>query len=131
MAGQPRILMVDDDQVLVEATKAILESRDYQVSVAYDGATGLEKARAEKPDLIILDIIMPDQDGFAVCEQLKADTDLAAVPVLMMTSFAKDKGTTNIPVSDGLALEAEGYVDKPVSPERLLALVEKMLQAAA
>jgi two-component system, OmpR family, alkaline phosphatase synthesis response regulator PhoP len=130
MAGQSRILMVDDDQVLVEATKLVLESRDYQVLVAYDGASGLAKANAEKPDLIILDVIMPDKDGFAVCEELKANPELADIPVLMMTSFAKDKGTTNIPVSDGFSLEAEGYVDKPVSPERLLGLVEKMLQNA-
>ena len=130
MAGQSRILMVDDDQVLVEATKLVLESKDYQVLVAYDGASGLAKASAEKPDLIILDVIMPDKDGFAVCEELKADPELANIPVLMMTSFAKDKGTTNIPVSDGFSLEAEGYVDKPVSPERLLGLVEKMLQNA-
>ncbi len=128
MAGQSRILMVDDDQVLVEATKLVLESRDYQVLVAYDGESGLAKATAEKPDLIILDVIMPDKDGFAVCEELKANPELADIPVLMMTSFAKDKGTTNIPVSDGFSLEAEGYVDKPVSPERLLGLVEKMLQ---
>lgn len=128
MAGQARILMVDDDQVLVAATKAILESKDYEVLVAYDGETGLAKASAEKPDLIILDVIMPDKDGFTVCEDLKTNPELADIPVLMMTSFAKDKGTTNIPVSDGFSLEAEGYVDKPVSPERLLGLVEKMLQ---
>jgi two-component system, OmpR family, alkaline phosphatase synthesis response regulator PhoP len=130
MAGRSRILMVDDDQVLVEATKLVLESRDYQVLVAYDGESGLAIASAEKPDLIILDVIMPDKDGFAVCEELKANPELANIPVLMMTSFAKDKGTTNIPVSDGFSLEAEGYVDKPVSPERLLGLVEKMLQNA-
>jgi two-component system alkaline phosphatase synthesis response regulator PhoP len=131
MAGQTRILMVDDDKVLVSATKTVLESQDYAVSVAYDGDEGLDKARAEKPDLIILDVIMPTMDGFAVCEQLKNDPDTEMIPVLMMTSFATHKGETDIPVSAGMGLEAEGYVDKPVSPADLLQRVKDMLSAAS
>ena len=88
MTGQTRILMVDDDKVLVAATKTVLESQGYAVSAAYDGDEGLDKARAEKPDLIILDVIMPTMDGFAVCEQLKSDPGTEMIPVLMMTSFA-------------------------------------------
>jgi CheY-like chemotaxis protein len=130
MAGQSRILMVDDDKVLIEATKPVLESQGYVVSAAYDGDEGLEKARAEKPDLIILDVIMPTVDGFTVCEQLKNDPETEMIPVLMMTSFATHKGETDIPVSAGLGLEAEGYVDKPVSPVDLLQRVQDMLKAA-
>lgn len=125
--AEARILMVDDDKVLVAATKVVLESKGYQVSTAYDGDEGLIKAKAEIPDLIILDVIMPTQDGFTVCEQIKNDPEMEKIPVLIMTSFAKDKGKTNIPANTGLSLEAEGYVDKPVSPEQLLGLVEKML----
>jgi len=130
MTEQAKILLVDDDRVFVKATKAILESKNYQVSVAFDGDEGLEKARAESPNLIILDIIMPTKDGFAVCEQLKNDPQLMEIPVLIMTSFAKDKDKTNIPVSAGLTLEAEGYVDKPLNPEELLSRVESMLKLA-
>lgn len=130
MAKEAKILIVDDDRVFVEATKAVLESKNYLVSAAFDGDEGLQKAREEKPDLIILDIIMPTKDGFTACEQLKSDPELSDIPVLIMTTFAKDKGKTNIPVSAGLTLEAEGYVDKPVSPEELLSRVEKMLKSA-
>ncbi len=121
------ILLVDDDPVFVDATKTVLESQ-YQVITAYDGDEGLEKARKQKPDLILLDIIMPTQDGFYVCEQLKKDPKLANIPVIMLTSFAQHGRETNIPVSAGLELEAEGYMDKPVSPDALLMQVGSMLK---
>jgi CheY-like chemotaxis protein len=121
-------LIVDDDPVFVETTKTILESRNYDVITAYDGDEGLEKVRKEKPDLILLDIIMPTQDGFHVCEEIKKDPEIADIPVVILTSFAKHKGATNIPVSAGLELEAEGYIDKPVSPEELLKCVGDMLK---
>ena len=128
MSGQSKILIVDDDPVFVEATKTILESRDYEVVTAYDGDEGLQKTKEEKPDLILLDIIMPTKDGFNVCEQLKEDPQLADIPVIILTSFAQQKGQTNIPVSAGLELEAEGYIDKPVSPEKLLTSIENLLK---
>ena len=128
MAGQAKILIVDDDSVFVEATKAVLESKNYQVSVAFDGDEGLQKVQDVSPDLIILDIIMPTKDGFTVCEQLKGDPRFSKIPVLILTSFAEKKGETNIPVSEGLALEAEDYIDKPVPPDELLSRVEKMLK---
>jgi len=127
--AKANILMVDDDRVLVAATKTLLESKGYKVSAAYDGDEGLAKARAEKPDLMILDIIMPTKDGFSVCEQLKNDPKTEKIPVLIMTTFAKDKTKVNIPASAGLSLEAEGYVDKPVEPRQLLGLIEKLLAA--
>jgi CheY-like chemotaxis protein len=125
---QVRILVIDDDPVFVESTKMILESKDYQVLTALDGDKGLQKVREEKPDLVLLDIIMPTQDGFHVCEEIKKDPQLADIPVVMLTSFAQKKGETDIPVSAGLELEAEGYIDKPVAPEELLRYVGKMLK---
>ena len=127
MAEPAKILLVDDDPVFVEATKAVLESK-YRVITAYNGDEGLEKARKEKPDLILLDIVMPAKDGFHVCKQLKNDPKLASIPVIMLTSFAQHKGETNIPVDAGFELEAEGYMDKPVSPEALLRQVGSMLK---
>jgi len=127
MAEPAKILLVDDDTVFVEATKTVLESK-YRVVTAYDGDAGLVKARQEKPDLILLDIIMPTKDGFHVCQQLKADRDLAKIPVIILTSFAQHRGETNIPVSAGLELEAEGYIDKPISPDALLKQVAGMLK---
>ncbi len=128
MGKQVRILVIDDDPVFVESTKTVLESKDYQVLTALDGDIGLQKVREEKPDLVLLDIIMPTQDGFHVCEEIKKDPQLADIPVVMLTSFAQKKGETNIPVSAGLELEAEGYIDKPVAPEELLRYVGKMLK---
>ncbi len=130
MATQAKILIIDDDPVLVKATSAVLESKNYQVISAADGDEGLQKVKDEKPDLIILDIIMPTKDGFTVCEQLKGDPELAGIPVLIMTSFAQKGKGTNIPRSAGFALEAEDYVDKPVSPDELLRRAEKLLKNA-
>jgi len=125
---QARILLIDDDPVFVESTKTILESRGYKVLTALDGDKGLLEVKKEKPDLVLLDVIMPTQDGFQVCEEIKKDPQLVDIPVIMLTSFAQKKGETNIPVSAGLELEAEGYIDKPVDPEELLRYVEKMLK---
>ena len=127
MDKQARILVIDDDPVFVESTKTVLESKGYQVLTALDGDIGLQKVREEKPDLVLLDIIMPTQDGFHVCEEMKKDPQLADIPVVILTSFAQRKGETNIPVSAGLELEAEGYIDKPADPEGLLRYVGKML----
>ena len=127
MAEPAKILLIDDDPIFVEATRTILESQ-YRVITAHDGEEGLEKARKEKPDLILLDIIMPAKDGFHVCRQLKKDQQLANVPVIMLTSFTQHRGETNIPVAAGLELEAEGYVEKPVSPEELLKQIGGMLK---
>ena len=80
MTQPAKILLVDDDPVFVDATKIVLESK-YQVITAHDGDEGLEKARKLKPDLILLDIIMPTKDGFHVCKQLKKDPELANIPV--------------------------------------------------
>ena len=130
MAEKVKILLIDDDADFVEATKIVLESKSYQVIVANEGEEGLQKAREENPDLIILDVIMPVKDGFTTAKQLKADPHLGKIPVLMLTGFAERGGETSIPASRGLTLEAEDYIDKPVSPENLLKRVENYLKRA-
>ena len=130
MTDKAKILLVDDDIDFAEATKIVLESKPYEVIVAREGEEGLRKAREEKPDLIILDVIMPVKDGFAAAEQLKKDPELSKIPVIMLTSFAEKGGETSIPSSRGLELEAEDYVDKPVEPQELLRRVEKFLKRA-
>ena len=128
MERKSKILLVDDDKDFVEATKLVLESKPYEVIVAYDGDEGLAKARKEKPDLIILDIIMPVKDGFSAADQLKKDPELTKIPVIMLTSFSQKVGETSLSVSQGLTLETEDYLDKPVAPEQLLKRVEKLLK---
>jgi len=128
MEKKAKILLVDDDIDFVEATKIILESKPYEVIVAYEGDEALRKAKEENPDLVLLDIIMPVKDGFTAAEQFKKDPQLSKIPVVMLTSYSSRKGETSIPVSRGLELEAEDYVEKPISPEELLSRVEQYLK---
>ena len=128
MEKKAKILLIDDDVDFVESTKTVLESKPYEVIVAHEGDEGLRKAREENPDLILLDVIMPVKDGFTTAEQLKKDPQLSKIPVLMLTAFAAKGGGTSIPVSRGYTLETEDYIDKPISPEELLARVEKFLK---
>ena len=123
-----KILLVDDDVDFVESTRTVLESKLYEVVVAYDGNQGLQKAKEENPDLIILDIIMPMKDGFSAAEQFKKDAELKKIPLIMLTSYSTQHGNTAIPVGSGYSLEAEDYVEKPIEPDVLLTLVEKYVR---
>ncbi len=131
MDKKAKILLVDDDVDFVEATKTVLESKPYEVIVAHEGNEGLQKARKEKPDLILLDIIMPVKDGFTAAEQLKKDPQLSKIPLIMLTSFSLRGQGTGIPRSRGTTLEAEDYIEKPVTPEELLRRVETYLKPRA
>ena len=128
MEKRAKILLIDDDPDFIEATKTILESKPYEVIVAFAGDEGLKKARAESPDLVLLDIIMPGTDGFSAAEQFKKDPELSKIPVVMLTSYAERRAGTGIPVSKGFQLEAEDYIEKPVSPEELFNIIEKHLK---
>ena len=128
MAKKAKILLIDDDIDFVEATKIVLESKPYDVIVAHEGAEGLRKAKEENPDLVLLDIIMPVKDGFTAAEQFKKDPVLKKIPIIMLTSYSSRRGGTSIPVSRGLELEAEDYVEKPISPEDLLNTIERHLK---
>lgn len=125
-----KILLVDDDRDLVEATKAILKSKSYKVVTAYDGEEGLRKVVEERPDLIILDVIMPVKDGLSVCKELKTDPKyffFSKIPILMMTVYPGDRSKAKLSMLEGMALEAEDYIQKPVSPEELLRRAERLL----
>ena len=128
MEKKAKILLVDDDIDFVESTKIVLESKLYEVIVAREGNEGLRKAYEEGPDLILLDIIMPVKDGFTAAEQLKKDPQLSKIPTLMLTSFSARRGETAIPVSRGFALDVEDYIEKPVTPDELLARIEEHLK---
>jgi two-component system alkaline phosphatase synthesis response regulator PhoP len=122
-----RILVVDDDPDLVESVTTILESKNHEVIQAYGGIEGLEKAKTEKPDAIILDIMMPDKDGYEVCKELKADPDYQNIPILLLTAVASKVSTTSYTHRGGMETEADDYVDKPVEPSELVRLVERLL----
>jgi len=123
-----KILLVDDDSDFVSATKTVLESKhDYKVLTASDGVFGLAIARVERPDLIILDVLMPFEDGFDTARELKNDPELSQIPIMMLTSFSERKGETDVSVAKGMELEAEDYIEKPVEPQELLRRVDRML----
>jgi two-component system, OmpR family, alkaline phosphatase synthesis response regulator PhoP len=122
-----KILVVDDDPDLVEAASMILKSRQYEVVAAYGGIEGLEKAKTEKPDLIVLDVMMPDKDGYTVCKELKADAALSAIPVLLLTAVVSHIPTTRYSHQMGKEMEADDYMDKPVDPPELVKRIEALL----
>jgi len=126
-----KILLIDDDPDFLEAAKAVLESKpDYEVVTASDGIIGLQMAKDKKPDLIILDVIMPAKDGFAVAKQLKEDAELQKIPIIMLTAFSQKVSETAISVAQGMSLEAEDYLEKPVSPQELLQRVDRLIERA-
>ena len=124
-----KILVVDDDPDLVESVTMILESKNHEVIQAYGGIEGLEKAKAEKPDAIILDVMMPDKDGYEVCKELKGDPDYSDIPILLLTAVVSQIPSSTYTSRMGMETEADDYVDKPVEPGELVKLVERLLAA--
>jgi putative two-component system response regulator len=125
MSTVPTILLIDDDPDFVDATCAVLESVPYEVLVAYSGSEGLEKAQETPPDLIILDVIMPGEDGFQILERLRDDRELAHIPVMMLTSLLD--GLSVAPMS-GTNTAIADYIEKPVKPAELLRRIGKLLE---
>lgn len=127
MADKKRILLVDDDPDFVEAVKVIVENGGYQVHVAYDGKEGLEAVKEYKPDLIVLDVMMPVMDGHATCAALKKDPATKEIPVILLTAVADRVTTSKYSHRDMLESEAEDYMPKPVDPPELLTLIQRWL----
>jgi len=123
-----RILIVDDDPDIVESVTMVLQKKNHEVIQAYGGVEGLEKAKKEKPDAIILDVMMPDKDGYAVCKELKADPGCKNIPILLLTAVVSKIPTTTFTHRMGMETEADDYVDKPVEPGELVRLVERLLK---
>jgi len=124
-----KILFIDDDRDFVEANKIILNNAGYEVIPAYDGKTGMQKAINEKPDLIILDVILPDINGFSVCREIKEDPNLQNIPVILFTSIGAKPG--GYPENIGIQHKADAYIEKPASPELLLEKVTFLLTTSA
>jgi len=122
-----RILIVDDDPDIVESVTTVLESKNHEVIQAYGGKEGLEKAKKEAPDAIILDVMMPDKDGYEVCKELKSDPEYQNIPILLLTAVVSQIPNTSYTHRMGMETEADDYVDKPVEANELLRLVERLL----
>ncbi len=119
---QAKILVVDDSPTQMKMATACLQTQGYRLVTAVDGEEALQKASSEKPDLIVLDVILPGQNGFQICRKLKTAEDTKDIPVVMLTSKNQD--------SDrfwGLRQGADAYLTKPFADTELLAAVAKHL----
>jgi CheY-like chemotaxis protein len=136
MEQASRILVVDDNRSLVNVIEGVLRKAGYQVLTAFDGDEGLRKARAEKPDLIVLDIVMPNMNGYEVCRQLHHDPRTSPIPIVMLTV----KGQIDDPSLDeadiesrirermtGFEVGAMEFLSKPVKAAELLDRIHQLL----
>jgi DNA-binding response OmpR family regulator len=117
---QELILVVDDEPKIVKLTRDFLEKDGFKVISAADGAAALQMARREKPDLVVLDLMLPEMDGWEVCRALRRESDL---PVIMLTARSEDSDQVI-----GLELGADDYITKPFSPRTLVARVRALLR---
>ena len=121
--NQGRILVVDDDKEVVRLMRAYLEDSGFEVMAAYDGESALHTIRREYPDLVLLDLMLPDRDGWDVTRTIRADKSLQNTPIIMLTARVDD--TDKIV---GLEIGADDYVTKPFSPRELTARVKAVLR---
>ncbi len=119
-----RILLVDDEEALVELLKMRLEVNGYEVLEASDGEEGLDKARKEKPDLIILDLMLPKIDGYKVCRMLKFDEKYKKIPIILFTARAQESDK-----KVGEEVGCDCYITKPFDPQILLAKIKELIKS--
>jgi len=117
-----KVLIVDDEPNISISVEFLMRREGFEVLVAHDGEEGLERIRADRPDLVVLDVMMPKLDGFEVCKAVRADPALAGVRILMLT--AKGRAAE---IAKGFALGADAYIPKPFSTRDLVAKVKELL----
>ncbi|MFH1768401.1 MAG: response regulator [Candidatus Omnitrophota bacterium] len=118
--AKKKILLIDDEPQLVNVVKTRLEDKNYHVITAFDGEEGLRKVKEELPDLIVVDIIMPNMDGYTFVKELRADSQTKQIPVIVLTGRDKMKDLFEI---EGI----KDYVVKPFEGDKLLEKIEKYL----
>lgn len=121
-----RILVIEDDKDIVELVRYNLEKDGFQVAACSDGATGLAQVRKSPPDLLILDLMLPKLNGLEICKEIRKDTNLNRLPILILTAKGEEADRVV-----GLELGADDYVTKPFSPRELVARVKALLRRAA
>ncbi len=121
------ILLVDDEPDLTMILKHNLEAEGYKIEVAYNGVEAIEKVKANIPDAIVLDVMMPEKDGFAVCSELKNDEKYEDIPIIMLTAVSDHVSSTQYSHAHGMDMEADDYLPKPASPEQIIESLESLL----
>jgi DNA-binding response OmpR family regulator len=124
--GNKYVLIVDDDPDMVETVGMMLESKGYEVGKAYDGVEGEESIRQRRPDLMVLDVMMPRKNGYVLCAELKKNKETRDIPVILLTAVGEAVPTTTYSHADGMATEADDYIPKPVDAEALVEAIERL-----
>jgi CheY-like chemotaxis protein len=125
---QPYLLVVDDDPDILEGIAAVLETLPYRLRTAKDGKQCLELIKKNIPDLLILDLLMPRMDGFAVIRELRKDPRYARMPIIVLTTVIEDASRRRYELETGMRMDIQDYLEKPVAPAELLRRVKKVLQ---
>jgi two-component system, OmpR family, alkaline phosphatase synthesis response regulator PhoP len=121
-----KILVIDDDVELVELLRFNFKQAGFSIGTAFNGMDGLKKARSIHPDLIVIDLMMPELDGFVVCEMIRRNERTSPIPIIMLTAFSSEFGRIT-----GLESGATEYMTKPFSPKTLVARVQELLSRRA
>jgi DNA-binding response OmpR family regulator len=121
------ILVVDDDPDLVETVAMMLESKGCKVGRAYDGVEGEESIRQRRPDLVILDVMMPRKDGYQLCGELKSAEATRSIPIILLTAVGEAVPSTSYTHADGMSTEADEYIAKPIDTESMWNIVNSLL----
>ena len=127
MNPQKRVLVVDDEPDFAAIVQGNLEKEGFLVEVAYNGEEGLEKVRSNPPDAIVLDVMMPEKDGYVVCKELKSDEQYRDIPIILLTAVASHVTSTRYTHYDGMSTEADDYISKPASAEEITQSLKRLL----
>jgi len=128
MSEKKRILVVDDEPDFASIVQGNLEKEGFEVEVAYNGVEGLEKVHANPPDAIVLDVMMPEKDGYEMCADLKGDEKYSDIPIILLTAVASHVTSTRYSHADGMSTEADDYIAKPASAEEITRSVKELLE---
>ena len=124
-----KVLVVDDDPDARETVKFILEDKGFEVEEAFDGQMGIDAAKASKPDLIIMDAMMPKKDGYIACMEIKRDESLAQVPIVMLSGVEDhvrgETGAKNVKSS----LDADEFLPKPIDPIKFIEIIDRLFDS--
>jgi len=127
MSEKQLVLVVDDDPDLVESVSMKLESENFNVAKAYDGVEALDKIKEERPDLIILDVMMPRKNGYELCDELKKSEEYKDIVVVLLTAVADAVTSTSFTHMDGKTTMADDFIPKPIELDKLMEMVKDNL----
>lgn len=128
MSEKQLVLVVDDDPDLVESVSMKLESENFNVAKAYDGIEAWDKIKGERPDLIILDVMMPRKNGYELCDELKKSEEYKDIIVVLLTAVADAVTSTSFTHMDGKTTLADDFIPKPIELDRLMEMVKENLE---